>query len=350
MVDRREAEDVVLDDDVRLDLVEDLAEAVVDVPRAVTERTPGRLDELRELLDGGHPEDGGGVSDEVLPELARFLLDLGRRAEAHEPLLEALCLERARERLLDDEHDAMSPLHEHLPDPDAVVGRAVRALREEDDRAHSRHSLTGGCFGSKRGVVSLQFSSMDSQIAELERVDVGERLRAIRRLRRATLKTVAQRSDLSESFLSQVERGRANASVASLKRIAAALGVNVADLFEPNGSTGKPRVLRREARPNLVFGTLGRKFMLTPRPLENLQVIVGELDAGGSTGDDPYTHGDSEELLVVLEGVVSLQLGSEVFELSTGDSIDYRSSTPHRLVNIGGDPAEVMWIISPPSY
>ena len=54
-------------------------------------------------------------------------------------------------------------------------------------------------------------------------------------------------AELSESFLSQVERGRANASVASLKRIAAALGVNVADLFEPNGS-GHPRVLRREAR------------------------------------------------------------------------------------------------------
>lgn len=198
--------------------------------------------------------------------------------------------------------------------------------------------------------MSLQFSWMSVQTAEAERVDVGERLRAIRRLRRATLKSVADRAELSESFLSQVERGRANASIASLRKIAAALGVDVADLFAPNGSTGRPRVLRREARPNLAFGTLGRKFMLTPRPLEHLQVIVGELDAGGSTGDEPYTHGDSEELLIVLEGVVSLQLGSEVFELSTGDSIDYRSSTPHRLVNIGGDPAEVMWIISPPSY
>jgi transcriptional regulator with XRE-family HTH domain len=181
-------------------------------------------------------------------------------------------------------------------------------------------------------------------------VDVGERLRAIRRLRRITLKTVADRANLSESFLSQVERGRANASIASLKRIAAALGVNVADLFEPNGSTSRPRVLRREARPTLTFGTLGQKFMLTPRPLEHLQVILGEFDAGGSTGDEAYTHGDSEELLVVLAGIVSLQLGTEIFELSTGDSIDYRSSTPHRLTNIGGDPAEVMWIISPPSY
>ena len=164
------------------------------------------------------------------------------------------------------------------------------------------------------------------------------------------MKTVADRADLSESFLSQVERGRANASVASLKRIAAALGVNVADLFEPNGSDREAARAPPRGRPNLAFGTLGRKFMLTPRPLENLQVIVGELDTGGSTGEEPYTHGDSEELLVVLEGVVSLQLGTEMFELSTGDSIDYRSSTPHRLVNIGGEPAEVMWIISPPSY
>ena len=199
--------------------------------------------------------------------------------------------------------------------------------------------------------MSLQFSSMSAQVPVDEpRVDVGERLRAIRRVRRATLRSVADRAALSESFLSQVERGKANASVASLSRIAAALGVTVADLFEPDGARGRPRVLRREARPALTFAGLGRKYMLTPRPLEHLQVIVGELDPGGSTGDEPYTHGDSEELMVVLAGVVSLQLGSETFELSTGDSIDYRSSTPHRLVNIGGDTAEVMWIISPPSY
>jgi transcriptional regulator with XRE-family HTH domain len=192
---------------------------------------------------------------------------------------------------------------------------------------------------------------MSSQATSVEaRVDVGERLRAIRKLRRVTLRTVAERSDLSESFLSQVERGQANASVASLKRIAGALGVNVADLFEPNGSPSRPRVLRRESRPALTFGTLGQKYMLTPRPLEHLQVILGEFDQGGSTGDEPYTHGDSEELLVVLEGIVHLQLGTEVFELRGGDSIDYRSSTPHRLINAGDGIAEVMWIISPPSY
>jgi transcriptional regulator with XRE-family HTH domain len=180
-------------------------------------------------------------------------------------------------------------------------------------------------------------------------VDVGERLRAIRSLRRATLRTIADRAGVSESFLSQVERGRASASIASLQRIAGALGVSVADLFEPSGPM-QPRVLRRAERPTLAFGILGRKHLITPRPLQHLEVFVGELDTGGSTGAEPHAHGDSEELFVVLSGTVQLELGGDLHQLESGDSIDYRSSTPHRVTNAGDDLAEVMWIISPPSY
>src|SRR5918912_1122041 len=180
-------------------------------------------------------------------------------------------------------------------------------------------------------------------------VDVGERLRELRRFRRATLKTIADRSGLSESFLSQVERGRSSASIASLRRIAEALGVSIADLFEPDGVPG-PRVLRRAERPALAFGVLGRKLLLTPRPLHNLEVFVGELGVGGSTGEQPYAHGDSQELFVVLAGHVQLEVGGERFELEHGDSIEYRSSTPHRVSNVGDGLAEVMWIVSTPSY
>jgi len=180
-------------------------------------------------------------------------------------------------------------------------------------------------------------------------VDVGERLRDLRRLRRATLKTIADRAGVSESFLSQVERGRASASIASLRRIANALGVSVADLFEPDGPP-RPRVLRKDERPALAFGVLGRKLLLTPQPLQHLEVFVGELDPGGSTGPEPYAHGDSEELFVVIAGAVQLELGGDLHDLEAGDSIDYRSSTPHRITNVGEERAEVMWIISPPSY
>lgn len=179
--------------------------------------------------------------------------------------------------------------------------------------------------------------------------DLGERLRSIRHRRRATLKEVADRADISESFLSQIERGRVGASIATLQRIAGALGVGVPDLFEPDGDHARPRVLRRERRPALAFGVLGRKFLLTPRPLENLEVFIAELDVAGATADEAYTHGDSEELVVCLEGAIELHLRDEVHELGSGDSIFYRSSVPHRVVNSGKDAAEVMWIISPPS-
>ena len=180
-------------------------------------------------------------------------------------------------------------------------------------------------------------------------VDLGERLKAIRLLRRRTLKDVADAAGVSESFVSQLERGRSSASVATLQRLAAALGIEVSDLFATDGLP-RPRVLRREARQLLVWGRLGRKALLTPKPFHSLEVVAAEFDPGGSTGDEPYTHGDSEELLVVVRGPVHLQLGTDTYDLGTGDSVQYRSSTPHRVSNSGEERAEVLFVISPPSY
>jgi transcriptional regulator with XRE-family HTH domain len=181
------------------------------------------------------------------------------------------------------------------------------------------------------------------------RVDLGERLRAIRLLRRRTLKDVAVDAGVSESFLSQLERGRTGASVATLQRLAAALGIEVSDLFASNGLP-RPTLLRREARQHVLWGHLGRKALLTPKPFHALEVVAVAFDPGGSTGDEPYTHGDSEELLLVLSGRAHVQLGEEVYDLRAGDSVHYRSSTPHRVSNPGAEPAEVLFVISPPSY
>jgi transcriptional regulator with XRE-family HTH domain len=190
---------------------------------------------------------------------------------------------------------------------------------------------------------------VETTAAENGPVDLGERIRAIRLLRRRTLNDVAAKAGVSESFLSQLERGRTSASVASLQRIAGALGIEVSDLFASDGLP-RPSVLRREARQPVVWGHLGRKALLTPKPFHALEVVAAEFDPGGSTGDEPYTHGDSEELLVVVEGRVHVQLGTEVYDLRAGDSVHYRSSTPHRVSNPGDAVAEVLFVISPPSY
>src|ERR1043166_8278833 len=100
-------------------------------------------------------------------------------------------------------------------------------------------------------------------------LELGERLRAIRQLRRRTLREIAEAAQISESFLSQLERGRTNATIATLQRLSTALGIEVSDLFATNAP--RPRVLRRGAREFVSWGDAGRKALLTPKPFHALE-------------------------------------------------------------------------------
>jgi transcriptional regulator with XRE-family HTH domain len=189
--------------------------------------------------------------------------------------------------------------------------------------------------------------SEPSAEAEHDRLKVGARLRAARRRQRMTLKEVATRAGISESFLSQVERGLAGVSLPTLTRVAAALGLMVADLFEP-APTLRPQVVHRERRTMMEFNG-ARNYLVTPRPLENLEVFWVELDPGQATAEAPFTHGDSDEVLVLLRGQVEVTVDGTSYSLGAGDSIAYRSSVPHTCRNSGRTLAEAIIALSPPS-
>ena len=176
---------------------------------------------------------------------------------------------------------------------------------------------------------------------------LGSRIRAYRKMRRLTLKQVAEHVGVSEGFLSQVERGASGASVATLRLIAQVLGLAVSDLFSEGDMPGH-RVLEAARRP-VIHAPGVVKYMLTQRPLKELEVLEGEFEPGASTGGAEYVHGDSQELVYVIDGTVSITLGPDEHTLRASDSIEYRSSTPHSLTNIGDGPARILWIISPPS-
>ena len=137
--------------------------------------------------------------------------------------------------------------------------------------------------------------------------------------------------------------------MATLRRIAVALGVTIGDLFEDRPMR-QPAVLEAASRPTITFGVFGRKFHLHTAPDRAFDSCLGEFDPGGSTGDELYAHGDSEEFLLVLEGSAIFQLGDDSMTLNPDDSIVYRSSTPHRLVADPQRGARILWITSPPSF
>ena len=179
--------------------------------------------------------------------------------------------------------------------------------------------------------------------------DLGARLRWLRRSQKLTLRELAERASVTESFLSQVERGVASPSVASLQRIAHGLGLAIAELFAGGSNAG--RVVRRTERRRVEYrGLHAIDEFVTPPTASRLQVILSTIEPGGGTGDEPYTHESDEEVVLVLEGELDLWVADEHYHLDAGDAITYSSRLPHRNENRGAVPARVVFSLTPPSF
>jgi len=163
-----------------------------------------------------------------------------------------------------------------------------------------------------------------------------------------TLQQLADKSGLTPSSISQLERGKTTGSIKTLKKIAEELGITVSDLFADEADNLNS-VISFAHRTTHDYGTRASKALVTPKTFNHVEVFVGHLEAGGNTGSEPHTHGSSEEVIVVLEGSVDVTIGQQVFPLVKNQSIALSSNQPHKVEETGGKTAMVMWIIAPPS-
>jgi transcriptional regulator with XRE-family HTH domain len=188
--------------------------------------------------------------------------------------------------------------------------------------------------------------SASSTTTELQ---LGPRIRALRQARNVTLRELAERAGVTESFLSQVERERTSPSIASVQRIARALDLTIAELFTEEAPRG--RVVRRADRRRIAYPGLGAiDEFLTADLTARLQVILSTIEPGGGTGDEPYAHDSDEEVVIVLAGRLELWVDGEHHVLEEGDSAAYSSRLPHRNQNTGDGTAIVLFCLTPPSF
>ncbi len=176
--------------------------------------------------------------------------------------------------------------------------------------------------------------------------EVGPRIKTVRQARRMTIESLAAASDLTKSFLSKIERGKSTPSVAALLRIAAALEIPLASLFE-NSATRY--VLRAEQYPRIEFGGDAlAEYLLTPHAEQRIQVILSRVKPGGGSGSEPYQLPGDVEFMYVVDGALEVEFSDGVIVLGSGDAATFEPST-HRSFRVPPDArtTTVLWVITP---
>ena len=182
--------------------------------------------------------------------------------------------------------------------------------------------------------------------------NLGHVIRTARREAKRTLMQVAKDSDLSISFLSQVERNLLTPSVSALKRIAYVLKIPAGSLMfgRESGSRGtNVSLIRSNGRKRVVFPQSHIAYeMLTPDLRRRMSIFWLDAPPHSQSGP-PFSH-EGEDAVIVLKGTLKVEIGAVWHELKKGDSLYFNSEFPHRWANETSRPAEVMWISTPPSF
>lgn len=205
-------------------------------------------------------------------------------------------------------------------------------------------------------------------------VNLGPRLKTIRLASEKSLREVARRLDVSPSFLSQIENGKSQPSVATLYALARLLGVPVDTLFAPTFDGDAPLTPNDEAvvnrglinHPTDAWDEAGARISLinqqnrsvltmdtgvrwerlaaTHEADINFMEIVYEPGSGSNANGELIEH-DGYEYGYALDGEIEITIGDSVLNLSKNQSIGFDSSIPHRFRNTGSVTFRGIWFV-----
>jgi XRE family transcriptional regulator, regulator of sulfur utilization len=173
-------------------------------------------------------------------------------------------------------------------------------------------------------------------------VDLGSAMRRLREGRRLSLRSLAESTGFSASFLSQVENGQASPSISSMERIATALGVTLAEFFREAQADSVP-VTRADQRPTLLsqWSRARIEVLAAGAKPRRLQSVLVTLEPGGSSGKRPHAS-VGEEFAMVQEGEVELTLDGEEQLLGAGDAVTIAPGALRRWHNPGEGPVRIL--------
>jgi len=162
---------------------------------------------------------------------------------------------------------------------------------------------------------------------------LGEKMKSIRRARALSLEDLAKKTNLTRSFLSQIERNKTSPSISSLIRIANTLEVSMGDLFLEETKKKNYIVHENERETYAVEKNKVGIELLAPRRKDmKFEPMLLHFGIGGTTD---VISPKGVYFCLVLQGKLELTIKGEIHVLTKGDSIYLGSPAEHGWKNIG---------------
>ncbi|MHB1305784.1 MAG: helix-turn-helix domain-containing protein [Limisphaerales bacterium] len=175
---------------------------------------------------------------------------------------------------------------------------------------------------------------------------LGARVKHLRAARGWSLESLAGVSGVSRSMLSQIEREKANPTLAVTLKIARAFGMALGELLEMPEATSAVMVIRADDRAYHYRSDKNCRIRtLSPLNLEkDVEFYEVVLQPGGALRSAPHFEG-TREFITVQCGQVRVESAADVEALTAGDSASYRADVPHAIINEGSEAAIVHLLV-----
>ncbi|WP_026896096.1 helix-turn-helix domain-containing protein [Clostridiisalibacter paucivorans] len=182
---------------------------------------------------------------------------------------------------------------------------------------------------------------------------IGDKIRKIRQQKGLTLNEIANGTNLTASYISQIERNITEPSISSLRKIASILNVPIYIFFSDDDKEkffikAEERTKMKLPKSNILYE------FLTPMPGEvdwdiKFLSVYFEINPNSSASEDFFIH-KADEAIIILEGNMELILGEKSYLLKKGDSMYIKENTPHKMINNGNTMVKGIFTLSPSIY
>ena len=173
---------------------------------------------------------------------------------------------------------------------------------------------------------------------------IGEKIRKLRVANDLTQEELANRAGLTKGYISQLERDLTYPSIITLKDILDVLGTDLATFFKEDA---QERVVFREEDRQKIEGK-GIEFLVPGSGRRIMEPVLVTLQPKEKTLPDAPHEG--EEFGFVLKGTIALWLGNRVEKLRKGECFYFRADQRHFVENVGRSMAQILWVVSPPTF